>query len=384
MGLLYFFGEGLCKKSATNKHWEVEMRERIANFNPGPSALPLSVLEEAREEFLNFQGSGMSIIETSHRSPQFDQVIDSASERIRRLMGLGDEFEVLFVQGGASLQFAMIPLNLCAGQRPVYLNTGTWSTKAIHEAKIQGLDPLEAASSQDREFSYIPNSYEVPEDAAYLHITSNNTIKGTQYHSFPRVAPPLVADMSSDILSRPVDMKPFGLIYAGAQKNLGPAGVTLVIIRRDLLERTPDNLPSMLRYTTYAEKRSMYNTPPAFAIYMVGLVLKWLEEEIGGLDKVAALNQAKADLLYNALDNSGGFYRPTARKQDRSLMNVTFRLADENLQGEFLAQALEDGLGGLKGHKSVGGCRASIYNAISLSQVQALVEFLQSFAKSHG
>jgi len=358
--------------------------ERIVNFGPGPAAIPLPVLEKVKDELLSYRGSGMSVLEISHRSKWFDEIIQTAVARLKRLMGLGDDFQVLFIQGGASMQFAMVPLNLCGGKRPAYINTGTWSTKAIAEAEIQGTRPLVVASSEDRNFAYIPRDYQVPAEAAYLHLTSNNTIKGTQFKTFPQAPVPLVADMSSDILSRPFDPAPFGFIYAGAQKNLGPAGVVVAVIRKDMLSRTPDNLPTMLRYTTYAAKNSLYNTPPCFTIYIIGLVLEWLEEEMGGLEKVEAQNQAKAKLLYQALDDSGGFYRPTADKDSRSLMNVTFRLADEDLEAGFVAQALENGLGGLKGHKSVGGCRASIYNALSLEEVKALVEFMTEFARRKG
>lgn len=360
------------------------MTNRIHNFNAGPSALPLPVLEEIQAEMLDFKSSGMSILEISHRSPPFDEVINETAARVKRLLSLSDDFEVLFIQGGASLQFAMAPMNLCAGMRPAFINTGTWSTKAIAEAKIQGHDPLVVASSEEADFTYIPKDFTVPEGAAYLHFTTNNTIKGTQFHTFPQADCPLVADMSSDIMSRPFDAKPFGLVYAGAQKNLGPAGVCLVIIRKDMLQRTPSTAPTMLRYTTHAEKNSMFNTPACFAIYAVGLMLKWLEETIGGLDKVAAMNQAKAKTLYDCFDSSEGFFRATAKKDSRSLMNVTFRIKDEGLEAGFVAEALQNGLGGLKGHKSVGGCRASLYNAVSQESVDALVSFMNDFAKRNG
>ncbi len=360
------------------------MSQRIFNFNPGPSALPLSVLKQVQAELLDFRGSGMSILEISHRSKEFDAVINEAVARFKRLLNLSDEFKVLFIQGGASLQFAMVPMNLAQGRSPAYLDTGTWSTKAIKEAHIQGFAPVVPASSADKNYSYIPKNYEIPRGAAYLHFTTNNTIKGTQFHVFPQVEAPLVADMSSDILSRPFDPKPFGLFYAGAQKNLGPAGICLVVIRRDMLARTPESVPSMLRYTTYAEKNSLYNTPPCFAIYVVGLVLKWLEEEVGGLKKMAALNQKKAEALYGVMARSGGFFRPTAAEEDRSLMNVTFRLPDEELEQRFVTEALAAGLGGLKGHRSVGGLRASLYNAVPQEAVDALVDFMTHFARRNG
>jgi phosphoserine aminotransferase len=358
---------------------------RIHNFNPGPAALPLPVLEEIQEAFLDFEGTGMSITEISHRSPAFDAVIEDAVARTRRLLGLGDRFRVLFLQGGASLQFAMVPMNLLPqGRSADYVNTGTWSTKAIREAQVLGKAVNVAASSEDRDFSYIPTGIAFDPEAAYVHITSNNTIKGTQWAAFPETAGvPLVADMSSDIMSRPFDAAPFGLIYAGAQKNIGPSGVCMVIVREDLLARIPAGLPTMLSYATYAQKNSMYNTPPCFAIYVVQLVLKWLEETIGGLEKMDALNRKKAGLIYDLLDASA-FYRATADADSRSLMNVTFRLPSEDLEQRFVAQALENGLGGLKGHRSVGGCRASIYNASELAAVEALVDFMRTFERQNG
>jgi phosphoserine aminotransferase len=360
------------------------MNQRIHNFNAGPSALPQPVLEQVQAELLNYNQSGMSVMEMSHRSQTFDEIIKTAESRVRRLMNLPDDFSVLFMQGGASLQFALIPMNLAGKERPVYINTGTWSTKAIAEARLQGLDPIVAASSEDQQFSYIPEIRELPTQPPYVHITSNNTIKGTQWASFPKTKSPLVVDMSSDILSRPMDISSCGLIYAGAQKNLGPSGVTLVIIRQDLLDRLPQSLPTMLRYGTYANARSLYNTPPSFSIYVVGLVLKWLEEEIGGLTNMAARNQRKADKLYTLIDSRTDFYRGTARKDSRSLMNVTFRLPSEELEQAFIEQALKNGIGGVKGHKSVGGCRASIYNAVSEESVDTLITFMTDFAQKNG
>jgi phosphoserine aminotransferase len=360
------------------------MNQRIHNFNPGPSALPLPVLEQIQAELLDYNQSGMSVMEMSHRSQTFDQIIKKAENRVRRLMNLSDDYSVLFMQGGASLQFALIPMNLAGKERPVYINTGTWSTKAIAEARIQGCDPIVAASSEDLQFRYIPDLEELPTQAPYVHITSNNTIKGTQWAGFPKTDSPLVVDMSSDILSRPMDMNNCGMIYAGAQKNLGPSGVTLVIIRQDLLDRVPQGLPTMLRYETHAKARSLYNTPPSFSIYVVGLVLKWLEEEIGGLEKMAARNQRKADKLYAFIDSQTDFYRGTARSDSRSLMNVTFRLPSEELEKAFIEQALKNGIGGVKGHKSVGGCRASIYNAVSEESVDTLIAFMTDFAQKNG
>ncbi|MBW1928168.1 MAG: 3-phosphoserine/phosphohydroxythreonine transaminase [Deltaproteobacteria bacterium] len=358
---------------------------RIHNFNPGPAALPLPVLEEIRNEFLNYKGCGMSVTEISHRSKWFDEIINGAVERTKRLLHMGDDFHVLFIQGGASLQFCMIPMNLSLPGRPVdYINTGTWSTKAIKEAQIQGKDVRVIASSEDANFSYIPKDYSVDPDAAYLHFTSNNTIKGTQWSTFPDAGDvPLISDMSSDIMSRPFDVRPFGLIYAGAQKNIGPAGAALVIVRKDMLERVPGDIPTMLKYTTFAEKNSLFNTPPCFVIYVISLVLRWLEETIGGLEKMEQINKQKAALLYDLIDQSD-FYRGTAAPDSRSLMNVTFRLPSEDLEARFVEEALKEGLGGLKGHRSVGGCRASIYNAVSLEAVTALRDFMVEFERKNG
>jgi phosphoserine aminotransferase len=358
---------------------------RIYNFNAGPAALPLEVLEEIKDSFLNFGGSGMSITEISHRSTLFDDVINDAVARTRRLLKLDDKFHVLFIQGGASLQFCMIPLNLLGeGDVADYVNTGTWSTKAIKEAEIMGKTVNVVASSEDINFSCIPKNISFNSNAVYAHITSNNTIKGTQWASFPETGGvPLIADMSSDIMSRSIDVDKFGLIYAGAQKNIGPAGVCMVIIRDDMLKRVPDTVPSMLKYTTYASKNSMFNTPPCFTIYMIQLVMKWLEESVGGLEKMAELNQAKARILYDAIDASG-FYKGTAETDSRSLMNVTFRLPDEALEKQFVEQALKNSMGGLKGHRSVGGCRASIYNATPLAAIEALVDFMKQFEQKNG
>jgi phosphoserine aminotransferase len=361
------------------------MGERIYNFNPGPAALPLPVLEEIQSEFLDFKGSGMSITEVSHRSSTFDEVINDAADRIKRLLNAGKEYRVLFLQGGASLQFSMVPMNLLADDQVAdYVNTGTWSTKAVKEVEILGKRARVVASSQDQDFNYIPKDIAFNKDAVYAHITSNNTIRGTQWQSFPDTGQvPLISDMSSDIMGRTFDVAPFGLIYAGAQKNMGPAGVTLVIIRQDMLERVPEDLPTMLKYTTFADKNSMFNTPPCFAVYVLQLVMKWIEESIGGLANMEQLNRQKAALLYDYLDKSD-FYNGTAAKEDRSIMNVTFLLKDSSLEGTFIEEALTNGLVGLKGHRSVGGCRASIYNASTLKAVEALVSFMAEFAQKYG
>ena len=361
------------------------MSERIYNFNPGPAALPLPVLEEMQRELLNFRGSGMSIMEISHRSEWFNAVIDDAVARVKRLLGLDERYHVLFLQGGASLQFCMVPMNLAvSGKALEYVDTGTWSTKAIKEARIQGRQVRVIASSEDREFTYIPKGFQVGADAAYLHLTSNNTIRGTQWADFPDAGGvPIVCDMSSDIFSRVFDPKPFGLIYAGAQKNAGPAGVTLVILRSDLLDRVPKDLPTMLKYSTFVDKDSRFNTPPTVAIYVVGLVLKWLEETVGGVAAMEMVNRRKADVIYGYLD-SQDFYRGTAEPGSRSKMNVTFRLPTPDLEKAFIAASQQAGLGGLKGHRSVGGCRASIYNAMPVAGVEALVQFMKEFARKNG
>ena len=358
---------------------------RIFNFNAGPAALPLEVLEEIKDSFLNFAGSGMSITEISHRSKWFDDVITDAIARTRRLLNLDDKFHVLFIQGGASMQFCMIPMNLLhEGDTADYVDTGTWSSKAVKEAEILGKTINVAASSKDENYSYIPKDIPFNGNAVYAHITSNNTIKGTQWAFFPETGGvPLIADMSSDFMCMPLDVDKFGLIYAGAQKNIGPAGVCMVIIRDDMLKRVPDTLSSMLKYTTYASKNSMFNTPPCFAVYTIQLVLKWLEETIGGLDKMEAINREKARLLYNVMDSSD-FYSGTAKHDSRSLMNVTFRLPNEEMEKLFIEQALASGLGGLKGHRSVGGCRASIYNATPLAAIEALTDFMKNFEQKSG
>lgn len=361
------------------------MENRIYNFNAGPAALPLSVLEEIRDSFLNYGGSGMSVTEISHRSKWFDDIINDAVARIERLLKLDEQFHVLFIQGGASMQFCMIPMNfLKKGTVADYVNTGTWSTKAIKEAVILDKKVNIVASSEDKKFSYIPRNIQFNRDSVYAHITSNNTIKGTQWTSFPDTGDvPLIADMSSDIMSRQLDMNKFGLIYAGAQKNIGPAGVCMVIIRDDLLELVQDNLPSMLDYTTYSSKNSMYNTPPCFAVYTIQLVMKWLEEDIGGLKNMEAINRKKAESLYAVIDSSS-FYKATAETDSRSFMNVTFRLPNEDMEKLFVQEALENGMAGLKGHRSVGGCRASIYNATTIKAVEALTDFMKTFEKKNG
>ncbi len=359
--------------------------QRAYNFNAGPSALPLAVLEKAQQELVDFQGTGMSIMELSHRSPAYDKVHNEAIQRLRSLFEIPENYEVLFLQGGASLQFSMIPMNfLKPDQKAGYVMTGVWSEKAFSEAKLFG-EPYLAASTEDSNHNRIPrlDELEFNSDDAFVHITSNNTIYGTQWKDFPNTGDvPLIADMSSDIFSTPIDVSKFGLIYAGAQKNLGPSGVTLVIIRKDLIEKANQNIPTMLKYSTHSESNSLYNTPPTFGIYMLGEVLRWIEDS-GGLDAVAMRNEEKAKLIYDAIDNSNGFYVGHAEPKSRSLMNITFKLQSAELEKGFLAQASEAGFVGLAGHRSVGGCRASAYNAVPIETCKALSEFMMQFQKEN-
>lgn len=359
--------------------------DRIYNFNPGPCTLPLEVLKEAQAEFLNFNGSGESILEISHRAKQYDEVHQQCKADIKELMGLGDDYEVLFMTGGGSTQFALLPLNFASKEHPGnYVLSGSFATKAYQEAEILGVGEV-AASSKDREFRHIPTQDElkINPNAAYLHLCYNNTIYGTEYHYIPETnGVPLIADMSSDILSRPLDFSKFSLIYGGVQKNLGPAGAVVVIAKKSFIENSPENLPTMFRYSTHLKKDSLYNTPPAFCIYMVGKVAKWIKAS-GGLAAMGERNAKKAALLYDAIDNSNGFYKGHADKDSRSFMNVTFRLPSEELEKKFVAGALEIGLGGVKGHRSVGGMRASIYNAMPYEGVALLVDFMEKFRKAN-
>jgi len=357
--------------------------KRAFNFNAGPAALPLDVLKEAQAELLDFNGTGMSVMELSHRSKDYEAVHNEAQALLRRLMGIPDNYDVLFVQGGASQQFSMIPMNLLPeGQTANYILTGVWSEKALEEAEKEGKTRV-GASSADKKHSYIPalEDLDLREDDAYVHITSNNTIYGTQWKAFPDTKDvPLIVDMSSDILSKPMDVSKFGVIYAGAQKNLGPSGVTVVIIRKDLLERSPKNMPTMLNYNTHASKNSMYNTPPTFGIYLLGKVLAWVER-CGGVEAIEKQNERKAALIYDVIDQSNGFYKGHAEKESRSLMNVTFNLPSEELEKKFLAEAKAAGFVGLAGHRSIGGCRASIYNAAPVESCEALRDFMIAFQK---
>lgn len=359
--------------------------KRAYNLNAGPSALPLEVLQKAQEELVDFKGAGMSVMEMSHRSKEYDEVHTEAIARLKKLFNIPENYEVLFLQGGASLQFTMLPMNfLKEGQTASYVLTGSWSEKALKEAKLLGNANI-AASTKDNNFKNIPALEEIKfnADDAYVHITSNNTIFGTGWAEFPDTGDvPLVADMSSDILSKPVDVSKFAMIYAGAQKNLGPSGVTVVIIRKDFLETANENVPTMLKYATHADKNSLYNTPPTFGIYMLGEVLKWVEAQ-GGVEAVAKRNEEKAALIYDVIDNSNGFYVGHAEEGSRSLMNITFRVADEELEKQFLAEAKEAGFVGLNGHRSVGGCRASTYNAVPVETCQALATFMKDFQAKH-
>jgi phosphoserine aminotransferase len=358
---------------------------RIYNFSSGPAILPLPVLEEAQRDLVALPGIGMSILEISHRSKPFLEVLARAEADIRALAGVPDDYRVLFLGGGASLQFSMVPMNLLLpGTTADYLVTGWWGQKAVHEARKVGSVHI-AATTEGERFSRLPQPDEIrlTPGAAYVHMTSNNTIYGTQWTRLPEVGDvPLVSDASSDIFSRPIEVSRHALIFAGAQKNLGPAGATLVIIREDLLKRSAPSLPSMLNYAVHAENGSLYNTPPVFAVYVIGLVMKWLRAR-GGLEAIARVNERKAARLYAEIDRSG-FYQGTARKDCRSLMNVTFGLASEALEKMFVEQAAAAGLDGLKGHRLVGHLRASIYNAFPEDGVDALVQFMREFERRQG
>lgn len=363
-----------------------EHTQSVYNFNAGPSALPKAVLEKAQQELLNFRGTGMSIMELSHRSKPYEEIHNEAIARLRRLFSIPENYEVLFLQGGASLQFSMIPMNfLKPEQKAGYIMTGAWAEKAFDEAKLFG-EPYTVASTKESNHNNIPDigDLQYNEDDAYVHLTSNNTIFGTQWKEFPNTGDvPLIADMSSDIMSKPVDVSQFGMIYAGAQKNLGPSGVTVVIIRKDLLAQANQDIPTMLKYNTHAKSNSLYHTPPTFGIYMLGEVLGWIED-LGGLEAVEKQNEQKAKLIYDAIDNSNGFYLGHATPESRSLMNITFKLADEELEKKFLEEAKGEGFVGLNGHRSVGGCRASAYNSVPVEACVALSEFMTRFQKNNG
>ena len=358
--------------------------ERVYNFSAGPSVLPLEVLKKAQEELLNYSGCGMSVMEMSHRSKDFEGIINTALENLRKILSVPENYKILFLQGGASSQFSMVPLNLMnKSKKADYLNTGNWSKKAISEALKYG-EVNVVASSEDKTFSYIPeiDLNKLTQDADYFHLTSNNTIYGTRVKDFPEIKITLVADMSSEILSRRIDVSKFGLIYAGAQKNMGPAGLTVVIIRDDLIGNEMDITPNMFKYSTHAKANSLFNTPPTFAIYMAGLVFKWLLD-MGGIDEIEKINIKKSELLYEFLDNSKLFKPTVANPKDRSITNICFVLPNDDLNAEFIELAKQNGLVNLKGHRSVGGMRASIYNAMSISGVEKLVRTMETFEKEH-
>jgi phosphoserine aminotransferase len=361
--------------------------KRAFNFNAGPAALPLSVLERLREELLDYRGTGMSVMEMSHRSAEFEAINAGAEANLRKLLAIADDYAVIFLQGGGSMQFTMAPMNLCLPGKPIdVLHTGMWTAKAIGELK-KGILHNIAASTEAEKFSRVPSPGEIKlsPDASYTHLCTNNTIEGTQWQEIPASAAPIVADMSSDIASRPIDVSKFGMIFAGAQKNLGPSGVTIVIVRKDLAERADKNLPTVLQYRTHIKEKSLYHTPPTFAIYVLGLVTEWIASE-GGVPGIQKRNAAKAKLLYDTLDNSGGFYHGPVEKSSRSLMNVVFRVAggDEAVEKEFGKQATAAGLIGTPGHRSVGGMRISLYNAVGLDAVEALTSFMRDFQGARG
>lgn len=359
---------------------------RAYNFNAGPAAIPLEVLQQAQEQFVNYQGAGMSIMEMSHRSASYEQVHNEAQSLLREIYGVPDNYHVLFLQGGASTQFAMVPMNLLREGRPAaYVHTGAWAGKAIKEAKLVGETVVAASTEADR-FMRMPaiSEMEVPANASYLHLTSNETIGGTQFFEFPSTGEiPLIADMSSDILCRPIDVSKFGMIYAGAQKNLGPSGVTVVIVRDDLVKESPKSLPTMLRYDTHVKSNSLYNTPPSFSIYMVNLTLQWIKSQ-GGVAQLEQFNRDKTKLIYDVIDQSGGFYIGCAQPQSRSIMNITFRIQSEELEKAFVKESEKEGFVGLKGHRDVGGLRASTYNAVPHESCQALAQFMLDFQKRNG
>jgi phosphoserine aminotransferase len=372
----------------TSSALPAQTTRRAFNFNAGPGALPLPVLERVREELLDWRGSGMSVMEMSHRSPEFESIIATAEQKLRGLLGISDDYAVIFLQGGGSMQFTMVPMNLCLPGKPVdVLHTGMWTAKAIGELK-KGILHNIAASTEAEKFIRLPRKDEVKfsPDASYVHICTNNTIEGTQWNALPETANvPLVADMSSDIASRPIDVKKFGVIFAGAQKNLGPSGVTVVIVRKDLAERADKNLPTILQYRTHIKEKSLYHTPPTFAVYIVGLVLEWIESE-GGVPAIEKLNDAKAKLLYDTIEASDYFYRCPVEKESRSKMNVVFRVGggDENLEKQFAKEAAAASLVGTPGHRSVGGMRVSLYNAVTLGAVEALTGFMREFHRARG
>ena len=355
---------------------------KIHNYSAGPCILPKSVMEKAAESVVNYNNTGLSIIEMSHRSKEFIGVMDNAVALVKELLNVPEGYEVVFLQGGASMQFYMSALNLLPEEgKAAYINTGTWSSKAIKEAKLIG-NINEIASSKDNNFNYVPKHYEVPSDASFLHYTSNNTIFGTQFKKVPQCEVRLVCDMSSDIMTQEIDFTPFDVIYAGAQKNIGPAGATLVIVKNDILGKTGRVIPSMLNYETHIEKGSMFNTPPCFSIYTAMLTMEWVKE-MGGVNVMKRRNKEKSDLLYSEIDRNS-LFTGTAAIEDRSVMNPTFIMNNNNLSSAFLKNSIDAGINGIKGHRSVGGFRASMYNALELESVQVLVELMQEFERVKG
>lgn len=354
--------------------------KRAYNFNAGPSAMPLEVLEEAQAEFSNYAGTGMGIIEMSHRSAEYDKLHQETKALLRELMEIPEDYEILFIQGGGSTQFLMTAANFHTKARAAYINTGVWSKKAMAEAKFYG-EAYEAASSADKNHSYIPSEYTIKPDTSYVHITSNNTIYGTEWQSFPKFEVPVICDMSSDILSRRVNVADFDLIYAGAQKNLAPAGVVLVIVKKAFLETARKELPTMLKYQTFADNDSLYNTPPVFCIYMINKTLHWIKR-MGGVDAIAKHNEAKAKVIYDVIDNSNGFYKGHAEKDFRSKMNITFNLATPEMEKDFVAKGKAAGFVGIGGHRLVGGCRASTYNAVPMEACEALADFMKKYMEN--
>jgi phosphoserine aminotransferase len=361
---------------------------RVINFNPGPAGLPTAPLERARDELLDFQGTGMSIIEHSHRGKAYEAVHNEAISLLKELLSVPDTHEILFIQGGASQQFAQVPMNFLTQDTSAdYLVTGGWSEKAVEEARYYGTPRIAANTvNADKRFTRIPTQAELQLDpkAAYVHMTSNNTLFGTQWHTFPDVGQvPLIADMSSDILWKPIDVSRFALIYAGAQKNIGPSGIVLVLVHKDFLAKGRKDIPKVFRYTTYAENNSLYNTPPTFSIYLCRNVLAWIKD-VGGVKQIEAWNREKGELLYAAIDRNAGFYRAPVEKASRSYMNVVFRLRAEKLEEAFVAEGAKAGMVGMKGHRITGGIRVSLYNAVTVDHVKTLVSFMDDFAKRNG
>ncbi|AQW88297.1 phosphohydroxythreonine aminotransferase / 3-phosphoserine aminotransferase [Campylobacter pinnipediorum subsp. caledonicus] len=356
---------------------------RMINFSAGPTGLPLEVLQKAQSEFVNYHNEGYSIMEISHRSKTYEEVHFGAMQKIRELYNISDDFDILFLQGGAHLQFSMIPLNLYQGGVTEYVDTGVWTSKAIKEAQILGINHKVVASSKDDNFNHIPD-INFDDNADFSYICSNNTIYGTQYKSLPKSKAPLVVDSSSDFFSRPLDFSDIGVLYGGAQKNAGPSGVTIVIIRKDLIDRvSSNNVPMFLRYKTHADAKSLYNTPPTFAVYLLNLNMQWLLDR-GGLKAIDQINTKKAEILYSVIDSSDDFYIGHAKKEDRSVMNVSFGIKNKDLEPIFVSEALKNNMLGLKGHRHLGGIRASIYNAVSVEDVSILADFMKEFARKNG